>query len=74
MRPKRYRTSYTLKVGIRKIATFLIAIKKTFRLFITVPMCEYMFTYLKEPIVPRSGKKESEKVAKKITEVSNWEF
>ncbi|GAI56965.1 unnamed protein product, partial [marine sediment metagenome] len=29
--------------------------KKIIKLFITVPTCEYMFTYLKEPDVPRSG-------------------
>jgi len=42
--------------------------KKIIKLFMTVPMCEYMFTYLKEPDVPRSGNSENS-----IKLVRSWE-
>ena len=42
--------------------------KKIIKLFITVPTCEYMFTYLKEPDVQRSGNSENS-----IKLVRSWE-
>jgi len=42
--------------------------KKIIKLFMNVPMCEYMFTYLKEPDVPRSGNAENS-----IKLVRSWE-
>jgi len=42
--------------------------KKIIKLFITVPTCEYMFTYLKEPDVSRSGNSENS-----IKLVRSWE-
>jgi len=42
--------------------------KKIIKLFMTIPMCEYMFTYLKEPDVPRSGNAENS-----IRLVRSWE-
>jgi len=42
--------------------------KKIIKLFINVPMCEYMFTYLKEPDVLRSGNSENS-----IKLVRSWE-
>jgi len=42
--------------------------KKIIKLFMNVPMCEYMFTYLKEPSVPRSGNSENS-----IKLVRSWE-
>jgi len=42
--------------------------KKIIKLFITVPTCEYMFTYLKEPNVSRSGNSENS-----IKLVRSWE-
>ena len=42
--------------------------KKIIRLFMSVPKCEYMFTYLKEPAVPRSGNAENS-----IKLVRSWE-
>jgi len=42
--------------------------KKIIKLFMNVPTCEYMFTYLKEPDVPRSGNPENS-----IKLVRSWE-
>jgi len=42
--------------------------KKIIKLFMSVPTCEYMFTYLKEPDVPRSGNSENS-----IKLVRSWE-
>ena len=42
--------------------------KKIIKLFMSVPTCEYMFTYLKEPDVPRSGNSENP-----IELVRSWE-
>jgi hypothetical protein len=42
--------------------------KKIINLFMSVPTCEYMFTYLKEPDVPRSGNSENS-----IKLVRSWE-
>jgi len=42
--------------------------KKTIKLFMNVPTCEYIFTYLKEPNVPRSGNSENS-----IKLVRSWE-
>jgi len=42
--------------------------KKIIKLFVSVPICEYMFTYLKEPDVPRSGNQENS-----IKLVRSWE-
>jgi hypothetical protein len=42
--------------------------KKIIKLFMSVPVCEYMFTYLKEPDVPRSGNQENS-----IKLVRSWE-
>jgi len=42
--------------------------KKIIKLFMSIPTCEYMFTYLKEPDVPRSGNSENS-----IKLVRSWE-
>jgi len=42
--------------------------KKIIKLFMSIPTCEYMFTYLKEPDVPRSGNAENS-----IRLVRSWE-
>jgi len=42
--------------------------KKIIKLFMSVPICEYMFTYLKESDVPRSGNQENS-----IKLVRSWE-
>ena len=55
MKSTRKRTNYTFRAAIRKTAIS----KNTIKLFVSVPTCEYMFTYLKELDVPRSGNTEN---------------